>query len=118
MPEYVEYHFRRLYHGVSAGADTEDLLTTNVPTNRLWRIEHVLMRDHSGAPDNLQVLIGGRGEEYLICEDSGPASDTPYWYNVAFVIGEGDWLIGRFVGAATGHNLEFGFMGVEIRKVG
>jgi hypothetical protein len=117
MPEYVEYPFRRRLVVVSKEVGTKDMLSEQVGENRTWRIEHLLMRDSNDTPEYFRVLIGGEGEEYLVCEHADPEENTPYWYDEPFELNAGDWLIGRVVGASKDDVLEFYFMGVEIRRL-
>jgi len=115
---YQEYPLRyRLIKTADDDADF-DLVSDRVPSKRKWRVEHLACRFTDSTTGAIQVLVGGNGDEYMIVEQRSPSSDTLYWQDQPFEIGEGDWLIARFIETKEDNVLVFYFKGVELRRVG
>lgn len=117
MAEYQKSPFRLLLKKTVGEDNTESLISERVSPGCKWTIEHLIMRDRDDSCDYFRVLIGGDGEEYLVCEQADPVEDTPYWFTKPFELIEGDWLIGRFVGTSTSDRLLFYFKGKVTKRI-
>lgn len=117
MPEYQAYPFRYVLTKIADDNADFDLVSVRVDSKRKWRVEHLACRFVDSTTGAIQVLIGGNGQEYMVVEQRSPSSDTLYWYDEPIELGEGDWLIARFIETKAANVLSFYYKGVELRRI-
>ena len=114
----AQYPFRYKLSKIADDDADFDLESDRVPSGRKWSIEQFACRFTDNTTTAIQVLIGGNGQEYMLVEQRSPSADTLYWQDQPFELGEGDWLIARFIGTKEDNVLVFYFKGAELRRIG
>ncbi len=98
--------FRARRRKVSTGDATDDVAYGPIDPERIYHISRLAVEDEDSAPTgDIRVLVTGHGYDHPIVEQDSPAAATLYWENEPFHLMEGESLVARFTGAASGDAL-------------
>jgi len=98
----------------SVDAGTNDLEGTHVPSGEIWYIAYAAIRIDGSDPDELMIRAVVDSEQVPVYSNPTPSARRWYTTPLAFVLAEGDYLLGRVTGATAGDDFYFRYVGWKI----
>lgn len=105
---------RQNLENLNLAAGTNNLNGTAVGTGKVWKITHAGIQYMGTVPAVVDIYLKSASGDVALLSRLAPVSGQYYFWDGEVLLGAGDYMRGRVIGATLNDDLAFNYAGVQM----